>query len=83
MSKPLIGILDATAYSAERLAKLGEQAAAENSPFSLSDKIGLLYDAFALSKAGYVPISGALSLALGLRGEREREWDSQCVDHSF
>ena len=54
--------------------KLGQQAAAPNSPFSLSDKIGLLYDALALAKAGYASVGGALSLTIGLRGERERKF---------
>ncbi|KAH9923974.1 ERAP1-like C-terminal domain-containing protein [Epithele typhae] len=60
----------ATAYSEERLAKLGEQAAAENSPFSLSDRIGLVYDALALAKAGYSSVTGALDLIVGLKNEK-------------
>ena len=63
----------ATQYSAERLAKLGEQAAAIDSPFSLADRIGLVSDALALAKAGYTPVSSALGLISALRGEKERK----------
>ena len=67
---------DATQYPPERLAKLGQQATAENSPFSLSDRIGLVYDALALAKAGYAPVSSALELISTLRNEKERAWTS-------
>ncbi|KAI0695406.1 peptidase family M1-domain-containing protein [Cerioporus squamosus] len=61
----------ATQYSAERLVKLGEQAAAKDSPFSLTDRIGLVSDALALAKAGYTPVSSALGLINALREEKE------------
>ncbi|KAI0747687.1 peptidase family M1-domain-containing protein [Daedaleopsis nitida] len=61
----------AVQYSTDRLVKLGEQAAAQNSPFSLSDRMGLVYDALALSKAGYAPVSSALGLISALHGEKE------------
>ena len=58
--------------------KLGEQAATKDSPFSLSDRIGLVADALALSKAGYATVSSALGLISTLRDENERE-ASVCV----
>ncbi|RDX52652.1 hypothetical protein OH76DRAFT_1553921 [Lentinus brumalis] len=61
----------ATQYPAERLVKLGEQAAAKDSPFSLADRIGLVSDALALAKAGYTPVSSALALINALREEKE------------
>ncbi|RPD63715.1 hypothetical protein L227DRAFT_496652 [Lentinus tigrinus ALCF2SS1-6] len=61
----------AVKYSAERLAKLGKQATSPNSPFSLSDRIGLVWDAFALTKAGYTPLSSALGLVDSFNGETE------------
>ncbi|KAI0743398.1 peptidase family M1-domain-containing protein [Daedaleopsis nitida] len=61
----------AVRYSAARLAKLGEQATAPNSPFTVSDRIGLVLDAFALAKAGYAPLSSALGLVSSLKGETE------------
>ena len=60
-------------YSAERVAKLGEQAAAKNSPFSLSDRMGLISDSLTLARAGYAPVSSNLDLVKALRDEKERE----------
>lgn len=62
---------DAVKYSPERLVKLGQTAALPDSPFSLSDRIGLVWDAFALAKAGYAPVSSALGLISMLRDEKE------------
>ncbi|KAI0713398.1 peptidase family M1-domain-containing protein [Earliella scabrosa] len=58
-------------YSAERVAKLGEQAAAKNSPFSLSDRMGLISDSLTLARAGYAPVSSNLDLVKALRDEKE------------
>ena len=66
---------DVVQYPPQRLAELGQLAAAENSPFSLSDRIGLVADALALSKAGYSTVSSALQLISTLRDEKERETD--------
>ncbi|CDO74865.1 hypothetical protein BN946_scf185004.g15 [Trametes cinnabarina] len=67
----------AVQYSADRLVKLGQQAAAPGSPFSLSDRIGLVSDALALSKAGYTSVSSALELISALRNEKEYlVWDA-------
>ncbi|KAM5543145.1 hypothetical protein V8D89_003019 [Ganoderma adspersum] len=67
----------AVRYSAERLVKLGQTAATPDSPFSLSDRIGLVWDAFALAKAGYAPVSSAFGLISMLRDEKEYfVWDT-------
>ncbi|KAI0668551.1 leucyl aminopeptidase [Trametes maxima] len=67
----------AVSYSADRLAKLGQQAAAPNSPFSLSDRIGIVSDALALAKSGYAPVSSALEVIGALRDEKEHlVWDA-------
>ncbi|KAN0060302.1 Aminopeptidase 2 mitochondrial [Thecaphora frezii] len=55
------------AYSPERLAKLGAEAAKKDSAFSLEDRVGLVGDAFTLAKAGYGKTSGGLSLAKALK----------------
>ncbi|KAG9123895.1 Aminopeptidase 2 mitochondrial [Ceratobasidium sp. 392] len=60
-----------TAYTPERLAKLGEEAARENSAFGLEDRVGLVSDAMVLARAGYGKTSGGLSLISCLRGETE------------
>ncbi|KAJ7697953.1 leucyl aminopeptidase [Mycena metata] len=49
-------------YTPERLKKIAFEAAKENSAFSLSDRIGLMYDVAALSKAGLGKISSFLGL---------------------
>ncbi|CAE6452278.1 unnamed protein product [Rhizoctonia solani] len=60
-----------TAYSPDRLTKLGEEAARSGSVFSLEDRVGLVSDAMVLARAGYGKTSGGLSLISGLRGETE------------
>ncbi|KAI0730373.1 peptidase family M1-domain-containing protein [Fomitopsis betulina] len=58
-------------YSQERLVKIGLEAAKKHSALSIEDRIGLVDDAFALSKAGYADVSSALALADVLRNETE------------
>ncbi|KAG9085108.1 Aminopeptidase 2 mitochondrial [Ceratobasidium sp. UAMH 11750] len=60
-----------TAYTPERLVKLGEEAARENSAFGLEDRVGLVSDAMVLARAGYGKTSGGLSVISRLRGETE------------
>ena len=55
------------------MVKLGQTAALSGSPFSLSDRIGLVWDAFALAKAGYASSSSAFGLISMLREEKECE----------
>lgn len=50
------------AYSPERLALLGEEAARADSAFSLEDRVGLVNDAHTLARAGYAKTSGTLTL---------------------
>lgn len=64
-------LLGRVLYSQERLVQIGQEAAKTQSPFSIEDRIGLVDDAFALSKAGYSNVSSALALADVLRNESE------------
>ena len=61
-------------YPPEQLVKIGREAARASSPFSVEDRIGLVDDAFALSKAGYSDVSSALALTDVLRNESECKW---------
>ncbi|KAF8603360.1 hypothetical protein BDV93DRAFT_523426 [Ceratobasidium sp. AG-I] len=66
-----------TAYTPERLKKLGEEAANKESVFGLEDRVGLVSDAMVLARAGYGKTSGGLSLIASLQGETEHlVWDS-------
>ncbi|RDX48017.1 hypothetical protein OH76DRAFT_1484207 [Lentinus brumalis] len=74
----------AVKYSTERLATLGKQATSPGSPFSLSDRIGLVWDAFALAKAGYTPLSSALALVSSFNNESEYfVWDTIATNLSI
>ncbi|KAG9049074.1 Aminopeptidase 2 mitochondrial [Tulasnella sp. UAMH 9824] len=59
------------AYTPERLKKIGEEAAKENSVFSLEDRMGLVSDALILAKAGISQTSAALDLINSLKNEKE------------
>jgi aminopeptidase 2 len=50
---------------------MAKEAAREGSVLSLDDRLGLLNDAMALSKAGLAKLSGALTLIDLWRGEKE------------
>lgn len=65
--------LDRVLYTPERVAKIATEAAKPDgtSVFSLNDRIGLVHDAIALSKAGLAKLSSALTLLDGLKGETE------------
>lgn len=58
-------------YTPERLSKIADEAAQVDSPFSVDDRMGLVYDAMALSKAGLSKLSSALTLIDKLRNEKE------------
>ncbi|KAF5386636.1 hypothetical protein D9615_001831 [Tricholomella constricta] len=58
-------------YTPERLSKIAEEAAKDDSIFSLNDRIGLVHDSMALSKAGLAKLSSALTLVDGLKNEKE------------
>ncbi|KAL5636049.1 hypothetical protein ACGC1H_004760 [Rhizoctonia solani] len=60
-----------TAYTPDRLTKLGEEAARSGSVFGLEDRVGLVSDAMVLARAGYGKTSGGLNLISGLRDETE------------
>ncbi|GLB35338.1 putative aminopeptidase [Lyophyllum shimeji] len=58
-------------YTPERLLNIAQEAAKENSIFGLNDRIGLVHDAMALSRAGLAKISSALTLVDTFRNEKE------------
>jgi len=58
-------------YTPERLEKIAEQAASKNSPYSLNDRLGLVHDTMALSRAGLAKLSSALTLVDKLKNEKE------------
>lgn len=60
-------------YAPTRLAAIASEAAKLDSVFSLGDRIGLVHDAFALGKAGYLALSAVLDLVHELRAEKECE----------
>ncbi|KAJ7109179.1 peptidase family M1-domain-containing protein [Mycena epipterygia] len=49
-------------YTPERLAKIAAEASKENSIFSLDDRMGILYDVMALSRAGLANLSDTLTV---------------------
>lgn len=64
-------------YSDERFAAIAEEAAKGDTVFSLSDRIGLVHDIMALSKAGFCKVSSALTIVDILHDEKEDlVWDS-------
>ncbi|KAL1704750.1 hypothetical protein EV121DRAFT_205123 [Schizophyllum commune] len=58
-------------YTPERLAKIGQEAAKEGSLFTLDDRLGIVHDAFATSKAGLATLSSALDVVSALKDTRE------------
>jgi aminopeptidase 2 len=66
-------VADRVLYTPERLAKIAEEAAKPDgqSIFSLNDRLGLVHDAFALSKAGLAKLSSSLTLVDKLKKEKE------------
>lgn len=91
---PLPGAKDATwklnaetigvyrvAYTPERLAKLGAEAAKKDSAFSLEDRVGLVSDAMVLAKSGYGKTSGGLSLLKALKGDETYLVNSASAGH--
>ncbi|KAK7443528.1 Aminopeptidase 2 mitochondrial [Stygiomarasmius scandens] len=58
-------------YTSDRLSKITAEVAKPNSVFSLEDRIGLINDSMALSKAALTKLSGALTLIDALRQEEE------------
>ncbi|KAL1666450.1 hypothetical protein GGF50DRAFT_125608 [Schizophyllum commune] len=58
-------------YTPERLAKIAQEAAKEGSLFTLDDRLGIVHDAFAASKAGLATLSSALDVVSALKDTRE------------
>jgi len=65
------------AYSTERLASLGDEAAKSNGAFNTEDRIGLVSDAITLARSGSGKTSGALNLISKLGNEEDyRVWSA-------
>jgi hypothetical protein len=64
-------------YSDERFAAIAKEAAKGDAVFSLNDRIGLVHDIMALSKAGFCKVSSALTIVDILRDEKECECHAQ------
>ncbi|KXN83489.1 Aminopeptidase 2, mitochondrial [Leucoagaricus sp. SymC.cos] len=60
-------------YEPKTVARIAEEAAKDNSVFSLNDRMGLVYDTVSLSKAGLADISSALTL-IDILGKNEKEY---------
>ena len=60
-------------YSPERFVAIAKEAAKEDSVFSAEDRLGLVYDALALAKGGYLESSSVLALYDAFRNEKNRK----------
>ncbi|KAL9714866.1 Aminopeptidase 2 mitochondrial [Leucoagaricus gongylophorus] len=60
-------------YEPKTMVKIAEEAAKEDSVFSLNDRMGVVYDAVSLSKAGLEEVSSALAL-IDVIGKNEKEY---------
>ncbi|KAL0581102.1 Aminopeptidase 2 mitochondrial [Marasmius crinis-equi] len=58
-------------YTEERLESIAVELSKPDSPFSAEDRLGLITDSLALSKAALMKLSDALTLIHALRGETE------------
>uniref|UniRef100_D8QDN2 Aminopeptidase n=1 Tax=Schizophyllum commune (strain H4-8 / FGSC 9210) TaxID=578458 RepID=D8QDN2_SCHCM len=58
-------------YTPERLNKIAQEAAKEDSLFTLDDRLGIVHDAFATAKAGLATLSTALDVVDTFRSLRE------------
>jgi aminopeptidase 2 len=64
-------IQDRVLYEPKRVQLLGSQAYQSNSPFNVTDRIGLVSDAMALAKSGMALTSAGLSLINEMKKETE------------
>jgi aminopeptidase 2 len=60
-------------YSPERISKIAAEMAKGEAVFKADDRIGLVGDAAALAKAGFMQTSAAFVVADQLRDESQRE----------
>lgn len=65
-------LTDRVLYEPKTLSKIAEDAAKDESVFTLNDRLGLVYDSVALSKAGLAQVSSALTL-IDILGRTEKE----------
>ncbi|KAK7039363.1 aminopeptidase 1 [Favolaschia claudopus] len=70
-------------YTPDRLKKIAIEAAKENSVFSLSDRIGLLFDVSELANAGLTQVSTLLTLIDIWKNETHRKWQSNSILRPF
>jgi hypothetical protein len=66
-------IQDRVLYEPKRIQLLGSQAYESNSPFNVTDRIGLVSDAMVLAKSGMALTSAGLSLINEMKKETECE----------
>lgn len=62
--------------------KIAEEAAKKDSIFGVNDRVGLVYDALALAKAGQAPLSDALTVVETLKNEEECKAHHHYLDDS-
>jgi aminopeptidase 2 len=67
----LILAVDRVLYTSERLSKIAAEVSKADSCFGLEDKMGLINDSMALSKAALMKLSSALNLIDAMRQEEE------------
>lgn len=60
-------------YEDARLSKIAKEVTKPDSVFGVEDRMGLTFDALALSKANLMKLSSALNLINALRNEQECE----------
>ncbi|KAJ6558345.1 hypothetical protein B0H19DRAFT_1292397 [Mycena capillaripes] len=65
-------------YTPEHLSKIVAEAAKEDTVFSLSDRIGLIYDVLELAKAGMTKLSSFFTLVDIWRSETNCKYSSNC-----
>lgn len=63
--------IDRVLYSPERVTTLGGQCSQENSPFAVTDRMGLISDVTQLGKSGLMRTSAGLSLIDTLRSDTD------------
>ncbi|KAJ8087903.1 Aminopeptidase 2 mitochondrial [Marasmius tenuissimus] len=67
-------------YTKERLKKIASEISKPNSPFGAEDRLGLIADSLALSKAALMKLSDALTLIDALKHETEYlVWSSMAI----
>jgi aminopeptidase 2 len=71
--KGCLSATDRVLYTPERITTLGKQCSQANSPFSVTDRMGLISDVMQLGKSGLLQTSAGLSLIHEIKGDTECE----------